>query len=319
MKSAPITADLFAGGGGTTCGAEQAGARVVVAVNHAPKAIAVHQRNHPHAEHVCQDAHLVDFTPWWKRLDLLLASPACPGNSTAATNCGGGKRGTMPKHDTDRATALAVVVALEQTRAPVAVIENVEGFRRTWKLYPHWCDMLRTMGYALHEHIVDAADHGVPSDRPRLFITAVRGRTPFVLDLPKVDRVGIGTVFDAKATRWARVDRCGLAEDGIARIARARARHPRGMFVARYVTDDIGRGLDEPIACVTTQHQLAWIRRGPHGDERRMFTSAEYMRAIGFPESYRLTGNVSTDVVLVGNAVAPPVMRAIVTDLVRRA
>lgn len=41
-------------------------------------------------------------------------------------------------------------------------------------------------------------------------------------------------------------------------------------------------------------------------------------RAMGFPDSYQLTGRVSDDCRLVGNAVCPPVMRAIVTEIARR-
>lgn len=46
-----IAVDLFAGAGGSTVGAEQAGARVVLAANHWRAAIDVHRANHPDAEH----------------------------------------------------------------------------------------------------------------------------------------------------------------------------------------------------------------------------------------------------------------------------
>lgn len=309
MKASPATGDLLAGGGGSSCGAEQAGARIVLAVNHSPRAIEIHRRNHPFALHVCQDVHLVDYTPWHRRLDLLLASPACQGHSNAASRCKGGRRGSLPKHDADRATALAVIAALEQARPPVAIVENVLELRR-WPLYSWWREGIERLGYAVAEHVLDAADFGVPAVRPRLFLTIVRGRTPLVLKLPSFDRVGIGSVFDAKANRWGLVSR--MPAEARRRIARARERNPRGMIVVRYTTDDIGRALDEQLGTVTTKHQVAWVRRGPRGDERRMFTSREYLRALGFPEAYQLTGLVSHDVELLGNAVSPPVMREIV-------
>ncbi len=54
------------------------------------------------------------------------------------------------------------------------------------------------------------------------------------------------------------------------------------------------------------------------GARRRMLTGREYARAMGFPDSYKLTGFVSKDCRLLGNAVPPPVMRSIVTEVMRR-
>jgi site-specific DNA-cytosine methylase len=58
-----IAVDLFAGAGGSTVGAEQAGARVVLAANHWRAAIDVHRANHPDAEHWLQDLQQADFLP----------------------------------------------------------------------------------------------------------------------------------------------------------------------------------------------------------------------------------------------------------------
>jgi DNA (cytosine-5)-methyltransferase 1 len=46
-----LAVDLFAGAGGSTVGAEAAGAKVILAANHWREAIAAHRANHPHAEH----------------------------------------------------------------------------------------------------------------------------------------------------------------------------------------------------------------------------------------------------------------------------
>jgi DNA (cytosine-5)-methyltransferase 1 len=68
--------DLFAGWGGFSTGAQQAGVQVVWAANHSRLAVDVHSANHPGVPHECQDLRQAD----WSRLpryDLLLASPAC--------------------------------------------------------------------------------------------------------------------------------------------------------------------------------------------------------------------------------------------------
>lgn len=52
--------DLFAGAGGSTTGATQAGARVVIAANHWRLAVDTHQANHPDTQHDCADISQVE-------------------------------------------------------------------------------------------------------------------------------------------------------------------------------------------------------------------------------------------------------------------
>lgn len=72
-------ADMFAGAGGFTAGAEMAGLEVVWAVNHWPLAFDVHQANHPLVRH--ERHNVFDADPTWfsgmPDVDVLLASPAC--------------------------------------------------------------------------------------------------------------------------------------------------------------------------------------------------------------------------------------------------
>lgn len=307
-----IVVDLFAGAGGSSEGARQAGARVAWAANHWPLAVEVHARNHPNTEHECQDLHQCD----WSRVrelrpDVVLASPACQGHSRAAS--AGGRRGSRPKHDADRSTAWAVVSCLEATDAPLAVVENVAEFR-AWTLYPSWLDALQRLGYTAHEHLVDASELGVPQRRVRLFVTLSRSRSPLVLELPRLPVSTACTVPIGEGYGWRYV--ADLPAGARSRIERAAARMPDDdAFAVNYVTDDRGSRMSEPLTTITTKHQRAWVRRTAHGLQRRMFTGREYARAMGFPDAYQLTGLVSQDCRLVGNAVCPPVMREIVSAL----
>src|SRR5438105_3470754 len=97
--------DLFAGCGGSTEGAAQAGVQVLVAANHWPVAIATHAANHPCVKHLTQDLQQADFHDL-PDFDVLMASPACQGHSHA--------RGwDQPYHDVTRSTAWAVVACAE--------------------------------------------------------------------------------------------------------------------------------------------------------------------------------------------------------------
>jgi hypothetical protein len=64
-----IIVDNFAGGGGTSCGIEEAtGYEVDVAVNHDPYSISMHTVNHPNTVHYCEDVSL----------EYVLESEYCP-------------------------------------------------------------------------------------------------------------------------------------------------------------------------------------------------------------------------------------------------
>ena len=158
--------DLFAGWGGFTLGAEVAGVRVVWAANHWRLAVEAHQLNHPGTEHSCQDLRQAN----WSELpeyDLLLASPACQGHSTASQP----RRRTY--HDAMRATAWAIVDCADVTEPRYVLVENVPAFKR-WRLYPLWLDALRQLGYQLSETHLLASRFGVPQRRERLFIVGSR-------------------------------------------------------------------------------------------------------------------------------------------------
>jgi len=291
--------DLFAGWGGFTLGAEQAGLRVVYAANHWPVAVEVHAANHPHVEHVCQDLRQAD----WTRLpayDVLLAAPACQGHSTAS----------QPRrrryHDAMRATAWAVVDCADVTAPRLLVVENVPAFRR-WRLYPLWRSALEQLGYHLTELDVVASYHGVPQRRLRTFVVGTRtGRR---IELRGSDtELPFGPCVDWSAGGWRP---CSEASPG------ARARFEKGRrnwgrtFLSQHVTGHPGVPLTEPIRTITTAPNH-WTL--VDGNRYRYLTLRELARGMGFPDSYRWPENLSREEVQegLGNAVCPPVGCAVV-------
>ncbi len=232
--------DLFAGLGGFSEGAEQAGCRVVWAANHWQKAVDLHAANHRDTAHACQDLQQAD----WRDVpafDLLMASPACQGHTRAR-----GKE--RPHHDATRSTAWAVVSALECHRPPLGVVENVREFA-SWSLFPAWCSALTALGYAVSPHLVDAADHGVPQHRQRLFIALTRSKHPIELPLNRRDHVHAATIIDFNAGRWSAIDRPGRSTATLARLRAGRQQHGD-----RFLAPFYGSG----------RH-----RRRPHADDQR--------------------------------------------------
>lgn len=299
-----IAVDLFAGAGGFTTGAEQAGARVVWAANHWPLAVETHQRNHPTTAHLCQDLHQAD----WRQVprhDLLLASPSCQGHSPAR-----GK--DQPRHDAARSTAWAVVSAAEAHRPPVVLVENVPEFR-AWTLYPAWTQAMQALGYALAEHVIDASDLGVPQARVRLFIVATRTRAPIRLDLPRRLHAPVRDCIAWDRHRWSPIERPGRAPATLARIARGRAEHGDAFLVPFYGSGsgETGRSLDRPCGTVTTLDRWAVVR----GKEMRMLQPDELRTVMGFPADYWLPPVRRSAIMLLGNAVCPPVAEALVSAI----
>ena len=298
--------DLFAGAGGFTTGAEMAGCRVVWAANHWRAAVDAHASNHPGTEHACQDLHQTDWTTV-PRHSLLLASPACQGHTRAR-----GKE--RPHHDATRSTAWAVVSAAECHRPDGVVVENVPEFAK-WDLYGAWCSAMHALGYALSPYILDAADHGVPQHRRRLFIVGTRSKHPIELAFPSRPHAPASGIIDINAGRWSEVNREGRAYWTMERIRRGRDKHGRRFLVAYYGNEIGGRSLDRPLGTVTTKDRYAIV----DGDRMRMLSADEYRKAMSFPEGYKLPESHRDAVFMLGNAVPPVLARDVIQALWRAA
>lgn len=296
--------DLFAGAGGFSTGAELAGAQVLWAANHWPTAVEWHTANHPGTVHACQDLQQADFRDAPAH-DLLLASPACQGHSRA--------RGVeKPHHDAQRATAWAVVTCAEVHRPAVVLVENVPEFAE-WVLWPAWCAAMAALGYAMQPMVIDAADHGVPQHRRRLFVACTRSKHPVELALPRREHTPAARVIDFSAGRWSDIDKPGRSPATLARIAAGRAAHGH-RFVAPYYgsgSGETGRSLARPLGTITTRDRWAVI----DGDRMRMLAADECRAAMGFPAGYRLPVQHRQAVHLLGNAVCPPVAADIINAL----
>lgn len=284
--------DLFAGLGGFTQAAQSVGIDVVWAANHSPLAVEFHARNHPTVAHSCQDLQQADFTQVPEH-DLLLASPCCQGHFP-------GNAGS--RHDASRATAWAVVSALEAKGAAVAVVENIPQFR-SWKLYPVWKQALEVLGYSVAEVISDAADFEVPQHRVRLFVLATKSRHPISLNLARGHHRPVRDFIEWDSHCWSPVNRRGRSLKTLDRIRNGRKQHG-SCFVAPYYSTGsgtTGRSLDRPIGTITTRARWSIVR----DDQMRMFQPSELRSLMSFPTSYQLPTCKAKAEQLLGNAVCP--------------
>ncbi|MDP2548881.1 DNA cytosine methyltransferase [Oceanobacter sp. 4_MG-2023] len=286
--------DLFAGLGGWSTGATQAGVNVLWAANHWPTAVEWHAANHPNTQHVCQDLHQAN----WDAVpahDILLASPCCQGHSKAR-----GKSSGNPQHDASRSTAWAVVSAVEYHRPALALVENVPEFLQ-WALYPAWKQALAAMGYRIATHIVDCADLGVPQNRVRLFLAVSKSRAPLDITLDKEPHRPAREFIDFSTGNWSPVEKPGRAAATLARAQHGRANFGEQFLFSYYGNTKTARSIDRPIGTITTRDRWAIV----NGDQMRMLTADECLAAMTFPANTQRPRQHRATVHMAGNAVPP--------------
>lgn len=216
--SLPIIIDLFAGGGGASEGIRMAiGRDPDVAVNHDPKAIAMHRANHPGTLHVCQDVW--GCPPQWaargRKVAWLHASPDCTHHSKA--------KGGPPTRDEKRRDLAWVIVKWARDLLPNAIsLENVEEFlswgpcdkdgvpikSQAGASFRSFVRALRSLGYSVQHRELRACDYGAPTIRKRLFLVARRDGKPIVWPKPTHGDPASEAVQSGKLLPWRTAAEC---------------------------------------------------------------------------------------------------------------
>lgn len=193
MINGELIVDNFAGGGGASTGIEEAtGYSVDIAINHDPKAIAMHKANHPNTKHYCEDVWQVDPVQACNGHPVGLAwfSPDCKHFSKA--------KGGKPKDKNIRGLAWVACRWAGLVRPRVIMLENVEEFK-TWgplnrghhpiktkqgKTFNKFVSQLQDLGYEVQFKELVAADYGAPTMRKRFFMIARCDKKPIVWPEP---------------------------------------------------------------------------------------------------------------------------------------
>ena len=308
--------DLFCGGGGSAYGARVAGVGIAAGIDLWPLATEIFADNFPEARVYCGSLETIGATRISEEIgdiDLLLASPECTNHSCA--------RGARPRSETSQETAFQVLRYAKALKHRWLILENVIHMR-PWSRYQELLNALRKEGYSLHEHVLDAADFGVPQRRKRLFILCDREGEPPAL-IPKrrgrklharsiLDKPGTWTSSLLKNGRRAQatLDR---AERGFAALGR-----DASFLIVYYGSDGAGgwQPLDAPLRTITTLDRFGLVEPSADGPTLRMLQVLELHRAMGFGEDFRLERGVRRErIKILGNGVCPPVMKAAVRAL----
>ncbi len=314
--------DLFCGGGGSSWGAQAAGAEIVCGVDAWDKAVEAYRQNFGAGK----ARHLIltpdsgpDGLGDIGRIDLLLGSPECTHHTCA--------RGSRPRDERSKQTAFYVTNFAERLnpRPRWVVIENVVQMKG-WQGYGPLLQALEGLGYHTEVYTLDASSFGVPQTRRRVFIVGDLERAPPLQTAVPTAGERRPTVQDILAKDGSYpstpLKRPGRAQATIERFERGfsqlRARQP--FLLVYYGSDGSGgwQPLDRPLRTITTIDRFGLITWNGRTPMIRMLQPDELSRAMGFDDGYSLDGigQRRDRIRLLGNGVCPPVMKAIVSSLI---
>jgi DNA (cytosine-5)-methyltransferase 1 len=307
--------DLFCGVGGSSRGAIMAGVDVVGAVDMWDLAMATYLDNFPETKFFngrCESLHPKSMQKEIGAIDLLLASPECTSHTCA--------KGASPRSEKSRATAFEVLRYSRVFKPRWIVIENVVHMR-SWRRFRTWLSSLEDLGYNIRTQVLNAADFGVPQTRRRLFITADRECVPPLINPTNQSRIPVARLIESdNGFRYTPLRKKGRAKPTLVRAQRAiRSVGTHTPFLIVYYGSDGAGGwqrIDRPLRTITTVDRFGYVRPTEEGHELRMLQVPELKAAMGFPDVHEISQGTRRDrIKLIGNAVCPPVIKAVIENL----
>lgn len=316
----PMVISLFSGAGGLDWGFHQEGFQIPLAIDISKAAISTHKQNFPDTHGVAADLIALQPLGVYKlvceRIPLgsrigVIGGPPCQGFSRAnAMSYADDPRNELPQ------LYLDIVKKLQETfTVEFVVFENVLGIRdkKHAVKYKALLDGLHSLGFTITEKELCALDFGVPQNRRRIVLSAMRKGQGYGSVQPE-KKQGLKTVREA-------IEKLPVPKYFERNLAPAdipvhvnhwtmRPKSPRFLNPEGTYTD--GRSFkrltwDEPSPTVAFGHREIHV----HPSGTRRLSIYEAMLLQGFPKKFVLKGNLSEQVQQVSNAVPPPLGKSI--------
>lgn len=293
--------DLFCGAGGTTTGFEMTDgvARVIACVNHDPKAIKSHWRNHPHVKHFEEDIRTLKLNPlvklareWQAKHPsaklILWASLECTNFSKA--------KGGQPRDADSRTLAEHLHRYIKALHPDAVMIENVVEFmswgpldengkpvsRKSGSDWMRWRGEVCAHGYFDDWAELNSADFGARTSRNRLFGMFARTREEICWPEPThCKKPSAGSMFSG-LKKWEPCRPClDLEDQGTSIFTPGKIKSPKTWervlagcirfiacmgykeFISKYYSgNDWNRNfpVSDPAGVVTTSNRMALIQ-----------------------------------------------------------
>jgi DNA (cytosine-5)-methyltransferase 1 len=199
VSNRPIVVEFFAGAGGMSLGLEQAGFDILLSVDRDGYHVATHHRNFPLGLSICQSvtelsgSRVRQLLGSDRDIDLIAGGPPCQGFSHMGTRDEGDPRNSL----------VAEFIRLVLELRPKAVLmENVPGMQ-SGKTAAIFDDAIKQLegsnpGYTVTRPVqtLNAQHFGVPQNRERLFVIAIRRDVGVTANYPRPSATAV-TVDDA--------------------------------------------------------------------------------------------------------------------------
>lgn len=172
MKKRYTVLDLFCGCGGISKGFDIAGYKIIGGIDFNEDATKTFRHNFKEAKVFCSDISTIDNTQikqYYPNVDVIVGGPPCQGFSSA-------NRWQKEKDDPRNKLFFEYLRFVEILNPKVVMIENVRGLltRDNGYAKERIETLLTEMGYVVNMRILCASDYGVPQDRRRAIIVALR-------------------------------------------------------------------------------------------------------------------------------------------------
>lgn len=184
--------ELFSGAGGLSLGAKWSGVKVVMAIENDPFSAQTYFSNHPKVDLVNKDIRQVEIPNIRNRRSplVLFGGPPCQGFSTS-------NQRTRTSSNPLNWLYKEFLRFTKKLEPDWVVFENVKGIVETegGKFLIHIISQLSDLGYLVSYRVLNAANHGVPQNRSRLFILGSRDGKR--IEFPIANTRSTITVYDA--------------------------------------------------------------------------------------------------------------------------
>lgn len=302
---------LFSGCGGSDLGITALGVQVTWATDIWKPACNTYRLNMPDTEVVCVDVQHIKHFP---AADVMIGCYPCQGFSQ------GGRRD--PAADINQLFR-HFGRALRRVKPLGFIVENVVGmtFGRNRLLLQQQLALFRWSGYDVQWRLLDARDYGLAQERKRVFLVGTRKDLGLQYAYPEpTHQPGSRRPWTAQEVvlkafpLWPEgdYDRQPLSWYYLSRRRRRDWKETAPCVVSH--SRSVALHPVSPPMQYVGPDEYQFVTQGP----ARRYSYLECAALQGFPRTYRwVDGSLPLKYRLVGNAVPPPLMKAVATPLVR--